>query len=507
MKKFFKFLFSTKFVLAISFLISIALFVVVSLFAGSIFYDIFLVLALLISIAYLTKSNEAPEYRITWVLLVLIAPVFGVSLFLILKSTKGTKKQKKNWQAISYSSSLALTQQPEILDNLTKVNETSKTISNYVLSESNFPVYQNTTSEYFANGETYFKNMFADLNKAKKFIFAEFFIIKPGKIWNEFFDIVRKKAREGVEVRLIFDDFGCLDRFEDKKFFKKLENHGIKVACFNKIVPSINLFANYRDHRKIVVIDGVMGYTGGLNLADEYANIDSPFGYWKDTGIKISGEAVFSLSVMFLNHWELSTKTKTDFTKYKITQENRTRAKEYVQPFGSGPLGSPIAKNVYLKLISNAKRYCYITTPYLILDYEMINALKIAAKSGVDVKLLMPGIPDKKNVFNLSRSYYKELISAGVKIFEYSAGFVHAKMMIVDDCSAVIGTINFDFRSLYLHYEDGVIIHNSPTINAMRKDYDKTIASSHLVTLRDLKERKLTEKISAQILRMFAPLM
>ena len=322
------------------------------------------------------------------------------------------------------------------------------------------------------------------------------------------FNILRFKAREGVEIKLIYDDFGCVDRFDDKKFFKKLINHGIDAVSFNRIIPTLNTFSQYRDHRKIVVIDGKVAFTGGINVGDEYANVKKKYGHWKDTAVKITGAATWSFTVMFLNNWQASTKKAIDISKYKVETEKSVKIKEFVQPYGTGPITkSPIARNTFMKVISGARKYIYLTTPYFIIDHEMMQTLKLAALSGVDVRLIMPGIPDKKWVFYLSRSYYAELIKSGVKIFEYSPGFVHAKMIVTDDTTAIVGSTNFDFRSLYLHFEAGVIVHNSKTVSTIKQDFDGIMGSSHQITLRDVKQRKWYEKLSAQFLKFFAPLM
>ena len=278
--------------------------------------------------------------------------------------------------------------------------------------------------------------------------------------------------------------------------------------AFNKVVPTVNSFSQYRDHRKIVVIDGKTAYTGGINVGDEYANQVKKYGHWKDTGVKIVGDAVWNFTVMFLNNWQVATKKSIDILNYKVNFEVQPKVKDYVQPYGTGPINnSAIARNIYMKAISSATKYIYITTPYFIIDQELMDCIKLTALSGVDVRIVTPGIPDKKWVFYLTRSYYEQLLKAGVKIYEYTPGFIHAKMVVSDDDTAIIGTTNFDFRSLYLHFECGTIIHNSKTVNAVKQDIDTTMGSSHLITLRDVKQRKWYEKILAQILKFFAPLM
>lgn len=508
MKKVIKFLTSSKFLLIFTFLINVALFTVFTIFVSPYVYTICSIIGLLILIGFLNKDNESPSYKIMWILIIVLLPVFGVALYLQLNKTRGSKRQRKRYQNVYYTAYKVLDQNVDALDGLTKYDLGAANITKYLLNSEKWPVYNDSTSTYFKDGESYYADLFENLKNAKKFILMEHFIINDGKVWLELFNILRLKAREGVEIKFIYDDFGCADRFDDKKFFKKLVNHGIDAVPFNKIVPTINTFSQYRDHRKIVVIDGEMAYTGGINIGDEYSNLESKYGYWKDAAIKVSGPATWNFTVMFFNNWQVSTKKEIDVSKYKVEFEKNNKIKEYIQPYATGPISkSPVARNNFLKIIGGARKYVYLTTPYFIIDQEMMHMLKLAALSGVDVRIVMPGIPDKKWVFYLSRSYYAELIKAGVKIYEYTPGFVHAKTLVVDDTTAIVGSTNFDFRSLYLHFEAGVVIHNSKTVVQVKQDIDNTVGNSHLVTLRDVKQRKLIEKFCAQFLKFFAPLM
>lgn len=508
MKKFVKFLNSNKFMLMLTFIINVIIFAVCVFFLGIYFYGIFLILTIIVAVGLLSRNDESSTYKLTWMCVILVLPLFGIALYLELKARIGTKKQRKAWQSISFESSKNLEQNSEVLECLNKYDDVAHNASKFILNSENMPVYQNTTTQYFNCGEKFFDDLFRELKNAKKFILVEYFIYKPGTIWETMFNILRLKAREGVEVKMIYDDFGCVDRFDDKKYFKKLINHGIEAVAFNKIKPSINLFVNYRDHRKICVIDGKIGYCGGLNIADEYANVKKVFGYWKDTAIKVSGDAVWNQTILFFNNWQVATKKTVDITKYKVSIEEKPKTKEFVQPYGTGPLNKePVARNIYMKMFANSRKYIYISTPYFIIDQEMQNIIKLASLSGVDVRIIMPGIPDKRWVYYLSRSYYEDLIKAGVKIYEYTPGFVHAKMVVSDDTSAIVGSTNFDFRSLFLHYESGVLIHNSRTVNAIYNDFESMMLSSHLVSLRDVKQRKWYEKFSAMFLKFFAPLM
>ncbi len=508
MKKFLNFIASYRFLLALTFLINVAIFACVTVFVGYYIYIIFSALTLILLFGFINHNNESPSYKIMWIVVILVMPLFGTALYIQLKHSRGTKRQRRTWQNITYSSSKFIEQDNNVFSNLNKFDQKSHNISKYVMATEKWPVYDNTTTSYLKDGQEFFDSLFEDIKAAKKFILLEFFIIKPGKIWNKFFEILRLKAREGVEIKLIYDDFGCADRFEDKKLFKKLINHGIDAVSFNKIVPTVNSFSQYRDHRKIVVIDGKIAYTGGINIGDEYANIEQPFGVWKDTAIKVTGDAVWNFTTMFLNSWQVTTKKPVDILNYKVEFDKQPKLKEYVQPYGTGPINNTaIARNIYMKAINSATKYIYITTPYFVIDQELMECIKLAALSGVDVRIITPGIPDKKWMFYLTRSYYEPLIKVGVKIYEYSPGFMHAKMVVTDDNTAIVGTTNFDFRSLYLHFECGAIIHNSKTVASIKQDFDNIIGTSHQMTLRDVKQRKWYEKFSAQILKFFAPLM
>lgn len=512
MKKLAKFFTSSKFLLLLSFFCNVAIFALVAYYIGTIFYGIFAIVGLFLCLYLISRSNDNPAYKFTWILAIMVMPLFGTALYLYLKEHKGTKKQRKVWQQTTFKNSSILEQDPSVLENIEKHSPKAYSLAKYLEYTTNLPVYANTTSTYLKNGEEYFNALFDTLRQAKNFIFLEYFIIKPGKMWDTTFEILKQKAREGVDVKLIYDDFGCIDRFDDKLTFAKLNNHKIFTAPFNKLGFRFNQLGNYRDHRKIVVVDGKEALLGGINLADEYASNDTPFGVWKDAGIKISGPAVWNLSVMFLNNWELASKEPVDFEKYKVdfpSSERNSKSLGFVQPFGSGPLNpEPVHRNNYIKIINSATKELVMTTPYFILDNTIKDAIKISAKSGVKVKLIMPGIPDKKWVYYLSRSYYAEFIKSGVEIYEYTPGFVHEKIMLADSDIACVGSINLDFRSLYLHYEDGVVLYNSTnTINAIKQDLEDTLVSCHPVTLRDVKKRKWYEKLCGAFIKLFAPLM
>ena len=508
MKKLVKFLTSTKFLLTFTFLVNVALFVLLTFFVSPYIYTICSVLAILILIGFINNEYGSSSYKIMWMVIIAAFPVFGVTLYIQLKNNHGSRKLRKYYQNINYTSYKVLEQSTETMEALTKFDGGSANLSRFLLNTEKWPVYSDSTTTYLKDGETYFKELFEAIKEAKKYILLEYYIIEDGKIWEEMFHLLRLKAREGVEIKLVYDDFGCADRFEDKKLFKKLINHGIDAIPFNKPIPTVSAFSQYRNHRKIVVVDGKVAFTGGINVSDEYANIKEKYGHWKDAAVKITGPAVWSFIVSFFNSWQAASKKVVDVKKYKVDYDKNPKNKELVQPYATGPINKiAVAHNTFMKVITGAQKYIYLTTPYFIIDGEMMQALKLASLSGVDVRIVMPGVPDQKWVYYLSRSYYAELIKAGVKIYEYSPGFIHAKIIVTDDNTAIIGSTNFDFRSLYLHFEAGVVMHNSKTVTQVKQDVDSIISSSHLVTLRDVKQRRWYEKVAAAFLKFFAPLM
>jgi len=509
MKRIFKFLISNKFLIALTLLINIGIYILFYQFVGRFIYEAMLVFAALIVLIIVNKSGDSIIFKILWLLLMLSFPFLGMIVYSNARVKKAAKNRKKQWANITYNNSKFLEQNTEFIESANKSDKALANINNYITNFANMPVYQNSQSLYIPSGEEYFKDLFASLNSAKQYILLEYFTIKPGKVWDELFAILRKKALEGVEIKVIYDDFGCIRGFSDKKYFKKLANHKIDAVPFNKVDAGLHFFANYRNHRKIAIIDGKTSFIGGVNIGDEYANIDKNNEYWKDTAIKIIGPAVWNNVVMFFNVWGMSTGNQADLSKYvpNYTEVIPTKNKEFVQPYGTGPLSAePVARNIYLKIINTAKNYLYITTPYFIIDQHMQESLKMAAQGGVEVKIIMPSTPEKKWAFYLSRSYYETLIKAGVKIYEYTPGFMGAKMMIADGDISIVGTANFEFRSLYLHFENGVILSNSKTNTNIKYDFDSIINSSRLLNLRDIRNRKWHEKVIGQLLRVFAPL-
>ena len=356
-----------------------------------------------------------------------------------------------------------------------------------------------------------FQFLSEELSQAKKYIFIEYFIINDGVMWRTILDILEKKAAEGVDVRLIYDGFGCLTTLP-YKYDEEIRKKGIKCVIFNPFRPFLNIIQNNRDHRKLCIIDGWVGFTGGVNLADEYINQRERFGHWKDTAVMLKGEAVWNMTIMFLHMWDviLRSREPVDYTKYlpHAIHKEEFEGSGFIQPFSDTPLDHEIVgENVYMNIINRAKHYVYICTPYLIIDNEMMTSLCLAAKSGIDVRIMTPGIPDKKMVFLLTQSYYQQLIEAGVKIYEYQPGFLHAKSFVCDDEVAVVGTINLDYRSLYLHFEDGVWMYKNDAIADIKRDFLDTLEYCNPVGVEFCTGRKLPVRIMQNILRLFAPML
>ena len=470
------------------------------------FYAGSVLLSLLITLGIInSKSN--PAYKIAWLIPILLFPVFGGLVYLLFGSDRTGRYLRKKLQGIGTEMDNVIGEAHR-RSGAEQLPPDAANQSRYISHCAYYPPYQNTTTEYLPLGEVKFERMVEELKKAKHYIFLEYFIIQEGKMWNTILDILRQKAAEGVDVRVIYDDMGCI-MILPTGYDKTLEQMGIKCRIFNPFVPILSSRFNTRDHRKICVIDGNVGFTGGINLADEYINAYEKHGHWKDTSILLKGEAVFNLTVMFLSMWDYldGTTGKTDYSRYYPTVWDEN-AKGYVQPFADNPLDDEaVGETVYLNLINKAKRYVYITTPYLILSSEMLTALTSAAKCGVDVRIITPHVPDKWYVHAVSRSHYQALIEAGVKIYEYTPGFIHAKTFVADDDYAVVGTINLDYRSLYLHFECAVWMYQTPSVAQVRDDFFKTQQISQEITLEECRSLSFPRRLGRSVLRVFAPLM
>ena len=473
------------------------------------FFDFYLAsLTLSIIIVFIIINNKSnPSYKIAWIVPVMIFPIFGGLFYLLYGGNKLSTREKLKMVIQNIEMTNSLKQDDEIIKKIGDKSIYAKNQSEYILNYAKCPVYNNTETTYFKIGEEKFEALLRELKKAEKFIFLEYFIIQEGKMFNSILEILEEKAKQGVDVRLIYDDVGCIVTLPHN-YKNTLEAKGIKCRVFNPIKPFFTRRLNNRDHRKIVVIDGDVGFTGGINLADEYINEYEKHGYWKDAGIMLKGDAVWNLTVMFLSMWDYIDNKEEDYIKFKPSKNKYYNSKGYVQPFDDSPLiNEPIGETVYLNLINKAKDYIYINTPYLIIDNEMATALKIAAKSGVDIKIVTPYIPDKKFVHAVTKSYYESFIKDGIEIYEFTPGFMHAKTFVVDDEYGVVGSINLDFRSLYLHYECGVWLYKTESIKSMKDDYLETLKKCHKVTMEECKNTSSIRKVLRLIIRMFAPLL
>lgn len=461
----------------------------------------------LLIVLYLVRKDENSAYKVGWIALIGILPLLGGALYLAFGNKRPAKRLRLKMQAVEDAHKKDLVQEPGVLEGLDAREQGQ---SRYVAKYGPYPAWQNTRTQYFACGEAMYPQLLADLEKAEKSIFLEFFIVSHGCMWNGIEKILRRKAAQGVDVRLIYDDFGSLLGLP-ADFIVRMERAHIRCIPFNPVVPLLSLVMNHRDHRKIVVIDGTVAYTGGVNLADEYINRKERFGHWKDTAVMVQGEAVNSFTLMFLQLWNISVKEKEDYSKYMhytSVIDRGMRNGGYVVPYGDSPYDDEdVGEKVYLDILNRSQDYVHIMTPYLIIDEEMINAMIFAAQRGVEVKLILPHIPDKKYAYLLARTYYQQLISNGVEIYEYTPGFVHAKVFTCDDERAVVGTINLDYRSLYLHFECAAYIWKNPVINDIELDFFHTLEKCQRIDLENCKKYNPIAKVAGQILRLIAPLM
>ena len=440
-----------------------------------------------------------------WIVVILVAPVGGILIWLFLEVMD--RFDSKIYKDIHKETDAAKTyfkQDPVVYEAALKDTDLSGQYR-YLHDSAGFAVYPNTGFQYYGLGELGWKAMLDDLRQAKEFIFLEYFIIEPGTMWDAIHAILKDKAADGVVVRVLYDDMGSLNTLPGN-YWKSLKSEGIDAVAFNRIHPFINGIMNHRDHRKIMVIDGKIAYSGGINLADEYINIKKIHGHWKDNVIRITGEAVWSYSVLFLTNWNACTHEDSDYLRWK-RHAVAGEADGYIVPYGETPLDTQLTgQDVYLNILNHAKNYCYIFTPYLIIDTDMMNALILAAQRGVDVRILTPGIPDKKIIWRITRSYYPNLLNGGVKIYEYTPGFDHAKVFVSDDEVATVGTINLDYRSLYLHFENGTALFKSRQIASIRDDFLEAQKVSHPMTEEDLQSGFL-RTFFYLVIRIFAPMM
>lgn len=477
-------------------------------------YTVYLYYALLgiswiievIAVLHVVNRDMLPESKLPWILCIVALNALGVAIYIVFSHNRPTRFQHRRYKLIYEHSKDFLTRSlskeylEETLKNRADISEA------LALATPAAVAYKNTKTQYFPSGESFFESVLRDLENARKYIFLEFFIIAKGGMWSSILEILKRKAAEGVEVRVMYDDIGSMSRVH-VGYYNTLRKAGIRCVKFNPFVPVVTNVHNFRDHRKILIVDGKIAYTGGINIGDEYINKIHLYGHWKDSAVRLEGEGVKSFILLFLGMYDLQTKTEEDFSKY-VPEYETFEDEGIVQVYGSGPrpiYERQVAEDVFLNILGGAKEYVYITTPYLIIDYRLREALCLAAQRGVDVRIVTPKIPDKKIVFALTRSNYMALIKAGVKIYEYTPGFMHAKNFLCDGEVGVVGTVNLDYRSFVHHYEDAVLMFRTKALKAIRKDFDELFEISELQTKESAKRNVIFRWI-LEIAKVFAPL-
>ena len=471
---------------------------------------VFSVLKMIFTVAiiiYMFNSSMDFSAKLTWMFIIAILPVTGAIFFFFTQMNLGHRKIKKRVAALIWQTRNAIPQSEDVLDSLGHDNSGTRDLANYLNRSNCFPIYKNTDVRYFPIGEDKFEAVLDAIKSAKKFIFMEYFIIEEGYMWGKILEILVEKAAAGVDVRVMYDGM-CEMSTLPPDYFKLLRKKGIKAKAFSPITPIVSSHYNYRDHRKILVVDGEIAFNGGINLADEYINRVERFGHWKDTAVMLKGDAVKTFTLLFLQMWGIDEK-EPQFSPWIEEGKNAPEhAEGYVIPYGDSPLDDKlVGETVYIDIINRAEKYVHIMTPYLILDGELENAIKYAAERGVDVRLILPGIPDKKAAYALAKSHYKRLIAAGIKIYEYTPGFVHAKVFVSDDKKAVVGTINLDYRSLYHHFECATYMYRTACIPDIEEDFRNTQMECREVTLKTIKNEKISYKIMGTLMKFIAPLM
>lgn len=466
---------------------------------------LFLIISILLAFVIISRRENA-TYRLTWMFVLVVLPLVGGVLYILFankkigslseKKIKGFRNRMEDETDFSYNSVKN--------EEISSEDGEFKRQVEYLKNTTGLYPFKDTDVYYFKDTEEFFLDLLENIEKAKKFIFIEYFILDNGKWWNKILDKLKKKVLDGVDVRVVFDDMGSINVLPIN-YDKTLQSFGIKAIAFNKIKLHVNPRLNFRTHRKIFDIDGNIAYTGGVNLADEYANDVVKFGYWKDDAVRLHGYAVWNFSLMFLRNWDCITGDKDSLESYIPTEKGISDG--IIFPFDDNPFGKAnMAEDIYLQIINSAKRYVWITTPYLILDDTFESALKMAARSGVDIRIITPHVPDKRTVFEATRSNYEPLLEAGVKIYEYTPGFIHAKNFICDDKIAVVGTCNLDFRSFYLHFELCVLFHGSSITNKLKDNFEDTLLRCEEMKEGEEKELPLFRRLFRSLMRIFSPL-
>ncbi len=505
----FELLFSRTGIILLLLIVAIAVYIIVSTYLAEFIFKLVggAELFNLIVIIALVNSDMDSSAKITWILIVSATSIFGTIFYLYTKADIGSRTVGAGHIRLTREHKTELVQDAKILNKLKSESDETADLVEYLNRSGNFPVTTGNNVSYYASGESKWKAMLEDLRQAKYFIFLEYFIVEEGKMWGTILGVLKNKVEQGVEVRVLYDGT-CAISHLPYSYPKLLEQSGIKCKMFSPIRPFFSTHYNYRDHRKILVVDGKVGFNGGVNLADEYINQKKKFGHWKDAAVRVEGEAVKNMTLLFLNMWSLGEKNP-EYKKYlDIPLIPKTGDLGYVIPFGDHPFDNDkVGEKVYMNILNRAHDYVHIMTPYLILDDAMLMALKFAAERGVDVKIIMPGVPDKKSVYALAKTYFRTLLDSGVKIYLYKPGFVHAKVFVSDDVKAVVGTINLDYRSLYHHFECATYLYGTACIKDIFDDYENTLQKCVKVSYASIKKEKVWVKFTGSILKLIAPLL
>lgn len=483
---------------------------------GAAVYTVLTIITVLVLVAVLEQDELNPAYKLMWVLVIVLMPLFGTLFYLIWGHRTVPRRKRFVLQEIEARTSRAMAQEAPVFSALAAQDPELGQSARYLIDHAASPVYPAGQVEYYPLGEDFFPRFLDAVRGAKKYIFMEYYIYEEGYMLDTTIELLREKAAQGVDVRVMWDGFGSLFTLPPD-FEQKLKSYGIKCCAFAPIELTIHVsdyaMLNHRDHRKITVVDGEIGFSGGLNFADEYINLKERFGLWKDTSFLITGPAVYSLTTTFLRLWDYASGTASKLASYQAPQpEDFSQAlsmeRGYVQCYWDSPLDAEnVSENAYLNIIRHAKNYVYISTPYLILDHEMITNLTLAAKSGVDVRILTPGIPDKRAVFLVTQSYYPALLAGGVRIYEYTPGFNHAKMYVSDDKVAIVGSANMDYRSLYLHFENCVSFYGGAVVGQAKKDMLECFAQGKEISLEETRQIKPLRRLVQIVAKFIAPLL
>lgn len=508
--KFFRLFFSRVFIVGIAIILQILLFVATNFWLSSSFWWVsyfFDILAILIFFVVVNKDKPA-SFKLPWIMILLLVPIVGIVLYFLFGDFRLSSKTKKELMKQNKDLKKFCLQNEKTMYSLMAKDYQAYGQAKYIENTCFLPTYQNCFVKYLSTGEEFFDSLLTELKSAEKYIFMEYFIIERGKMWNSILEILEQKVKEGVEVYLMYDDVGCIAKIPND-YFLTLRDKGINACKFNPFRPVVSVMHNNRDHRKITVIDGKIGFVGGTNLADEYINVVHPYGNWKDNALLMKGKCVDSLIIMFLSLYNTSSIKKLDIKNY-LAEHELYDDESFVAPYCDGPApidNDYISQNVYLNMINQSQEYIYMTTPYLIVDFSFMEALINAAKRGVDVRVITPFIPDKKIIKIMTKSSYSKLIENGVKVYEYKPGFIHSKMFVCDDKYGIVGTVNLDYRSLVHHFECGIWLFKNVEIKKMKEDINDIVENNSIKINIDEAKLSFFERIIKDVINIFAPLM